>query len=128
MTTTLVDRLRQQGTDCDWNGVDGGAQLDPLLHEAADEIKRLSAEVERLRKDADMLRVSNDKLVHDLDRAAENAARYQWLRDNKQWSVSYRIKPRNGIIEWRMRNDGEYWGSWWPTHEQAVDHARKEQR
>lgn len=22
----LVERLRERGTDCDWNGVDGGAQ------------------------------------------------------------------------------------------------------
>ena len=49
------------------------------------------------------------------------AARYRWLRDNPLWSVGYREK--RGKREWRMRQEGEYWGEWWPTHEQAVDHA-----
>lgn len=52
-----------------------------------------------------------------------DAERYRWLRDNPLWSVGYRIKPRSGMKEWRMLDEGDYWGSWWPTHEQAVDHA-----
>lgn len=50
----LVRRLRERGTDCDWNGVDGGIQRDELIHEAADEI-------ERLRKDAERYRWLRDK-------------------------------------------------------------------
>ena len=59
--------------------------------------------------------------------AARNAERYRWLRNNPLWSVGYRVKPRSGMREWRMRDEGDYWGPWWPTHEQAVDHAIKAQ-
>lgn len=52
-----------------------------------------------------------------------DAERYRWLRDHPLCSVGYRFKPRTGKTEWRMRKEGEYWGQWWPTHEQAVDHA-----
>jgi len=59
----------------------------------------------------------------------QDAERYRWLRDHPMWSVGYRIKPRSGMKEWRMRDDdGDYWGNWWPTHEQAVDHAMAAQK
>lgn len=55
------------------------------------------------------------------------AARYDWLRDHPLWRVDYRIRPGKSK-EWRMRDDeGDWWGNWWPTHEQAVDHWIKEQ-
>ncbi len=54
---------------------------------------------------------------------AKDAERYRWLREHPLCSVGYRFKPRTGKTEWRMRKEGEYWGHWWPTHEQAVDHA-----
>ena len=62
--------------------------------------------------------------AHQLRQAIKeikDAARYRWLRDNPTWSVGYRLKQ--GKREWRMRQEGEFWGQWWPTHEQAVDHA-----
>jgi hypothetical protein len=73
-----------------------------LCAEAADEIASLRAQLEAAQADAE---------------------RYRWLRDNPRWSVAYRIKPRTNSTEWRMRDEGEWWGEWWPTHEQAVDHA-----
>ena len=55
-----------------------------------------------------------------------DAERYHWLRDNRSWQVLHRIRPGNSI-EYRMREDGDWWGSWWPTHEQAIDAARASQ-
>lgn len=81
------------------DSVVGGA----LCNRAAAELRRQHAEIERLRADAE---------------------RYQWLRDHPLWSVGYRVKPRSDIKEWRMRDEDEYWGQWWPTHEQAIDAAR----
>ena len=77
------------------------------------------------------LRVCNcasARLAQATDEAlCKDAARYRWLRNNPLWSVGYRVKPRSGMRAWRMRDDGDYWGPWWPTHEQAVDHAIKAQ-
>lgn len=56
----------------------------------------------------------------------QDAERYRWLRDNQNWQVLYRIRPGKSI-EYRMREDGDWWGSWWPTHEQATDAARASQ-
>jgi hypothetical protein len=61
------------------------------------------------------------RLLDEVERLRADAERYRWLRDNPLWSVGYRLK--RGKREWRMRDEGEYWGEWWPTHEQAVDHA-----
>jgi hypothetical protein len=63
--------------------------------------------------------------MDDARRLRKDAERYRWLRDNPRWAVGYRTRPRTGAKEWRMFDDGEYWGSWWPTHEQAIDHAMK---
>ena len=57
----------------------------------------------------------------EIEALRKAAKRYHWMRDNPLWSVGYREK--RGKREWRMRQEGEYWGEWWPTHEQAVDHA-----
>lgn len=72
-------------------------------YKADDELTRLRAEVEAYKADAE---------------------RYQWMRDHPLWSVGYRVKPRSVTKEWRMRDEGDYWGQWWPTHEQAIDAAR----
>ena len=53
----------------------------------------------------------------------KDAERYRWMRDRPGWVVAYRIKPKTAIKEWRMLQEGDWWGNWWPTHEQAVDHA-----
>ena len=58
--------------------------------------------------------------------APVDAERYRWLRDNQNWQVLHRIRPGKSI-EYRMREDGDWWGSWWPTHEQATDAARASQ-
>mgnify|MGYP003604668826 CR=1 FL=1 len=52
----------------------------------------------------------------------QDAERYRWLRDHRGWQVLHRIRPGKSI-EYRMRDDGDWWGSWWPTHEQAIDAA-----
>ena len=57
----------------------------------------------------------------------QDAERYHWLRDNRSWQVLHRIRPGKSI-EYRMRDDGDWWGSWWPTHEQAIDAARAAQK
>ena len=56
----------------------------------------------------------------------QDAERYCWLRDNRSWQVLHRIRPGKSI-EYRMREDGDWWGSWWPTYEQAIDAARASQ-
>ena len=56
----------------------------------------------------------------------QDAERYRWLRDNQNWQVLHRIQPGKSM-EYRMREDGDWWGSWWPTHEQATDAARASQ-
>ena len=56
----------------------------------------------------------------------QDAERYRWLRDNQNWQVLHRIRPGKSI-EYRMREDGDWWGSWWPTQEQAIDAARASQ-
>jgi hypothetical protein len=64
-----------------------------------------------------------DELDAILPQNEQDAERYRWLMANPAWSVSYRIKPGKSK-EYRMRDDeGDLWGNWWPTHEQAVDHA-----
>ena len=40
----------------------------------------------------------------------EDAERYRWLRDNQNWQVLHRIRPGKSI-EYRMREDGDWWGS-----------------
>ena len=80
------------------------------------QIQKLQADLAQVQAYAAAL---NARCVAD----APDAERYRWLRDNPLWSVGYRVKPRTGFKEWRMRDEGDYWGNWWPTHEQAVDHA-----
>ncbi len=98
----LIGRLRAAKPQ--WYSSPGKPAREMVLIRAADR-DAVCAEVEALRKDVE---------------------RYRWLRDHPLWSVSYRIRPRSGTKEWRMRVEGEYWGQWWPTHEQAIDAAMKE--
>lgn len=94
----------------------------------------LEAEVEALRQANEAFSQRqewwNDRMCAlEAEREAlrADALRYRWLRDHPSWSVSYRIRPGKSK-EWRMRDDeGDLWGNWWPTHEQAVDHWIKEQ-
>ena len=59
---------------------------------------------------------------------AQDAQRYRWLRDHRGWQVLHRIRPGKSI-EYRMQDqDGEWWGHWWPTLEQAIDAARAAQK
>ena len=61
------------------------------------------------------------------DAQAQDAQRYRWLRDNKGWQVFPRTRSEKSI-EYRMQDqDGEWWGHWWPTLEQAIDAARAAQ-
>ena len=55
-----------------------------------------------------------------------DAERYQWLRNNRNWHVTYRIRPGKAI-EYAMVDECDRWGPWWPTHEQAIDAARAAQ-
>jgi hypothetical protein len=84
-------------------------EQDQLMALAADELRRQHAEIQRLRADSE---------------------RFHWLMRNPTWSVSYRIKrDKSGPYkEFRMREEGDYWGQWWPTQEQAIDAAMKEQK
>jgi hypothetical protein len=79
-------------------------------------ILALLDELEDSHKAYELLFKENAELRKDADR-------YRWLRDNRTWSLTYRIKPGKSI-EYRMLDNGDWWGSWWPTHEQAIDHAR----
>ena len=59
---------------------------------------------------------------------AQDAQRYRWLRDHRGWQVLHRIRPGKSI-KYRMQDqDGEWWGHWWPTLEQAIDAARAAQK
>ena len=101
MTTTNTEALAAR-LESGWCPIESPTDME----RAAAELRRLSAvEAER-----DALRA--------------DAERYRWLKTHPLWSVGYRIKPGKAK-EWRMREEGEYWGQWWPTHEQAVDHAMK---
>lgn len=124
---------------------DAQAFFDAESREAAKWYRDRSADVERLRAELASEQASamlHAGLLREVaiamglnpgdDRSAlpalvsalrKGSERYRWLRDHPLWSVGYRIKPRSTHKEWRMRNEGDYWGPWWPTHEQAVDHA-----
>lgn len=54
----------------------------------------------------------------------EQAAMFRWLIGNLgRWSVARRGKAGKAP-EYRMRDDdGDYWGEWWPTPEQAIRKA-----
>lgn len=67
------------------------------------------------------------KISEPVQPVAQDAERYRWLRDHRGWQVLHRIRPGKSI-EYRMRDDGDWWGSWWPTHEQAIDAARAAQK
>ena len=77
--------------------------------ELIDEIDSLRTQLAAAQAEAEALR--------------KDAERYRWMRDRPGWVVAYRIKPKTAIKEWRMLQEGDWWGNWWPTHEQAVDHA-----
>jgi len=53
----------------------------------------------------------------------KDAERYRWLRDNPLWRVTYRICPNRPKTFRMIDDEGDLWGQWWPTHEQAVDAA-----
>jgi hypothetical protein len=72
------------------------------------------------RDDIDKLKKSAAEQQAD----AKDAARYRWLANHPQWIASYRERRLSGK-EWRMRCEGDWWGVWWPTHQQAVDAAMK---
>jgi hypothetical protein len=61
----IVERLREQGTDCDWNGVDGGIQRDSLLHEAADEIESLRTQLADATRKLEEARKAVKAMVED---------------------------------------------------------------
>jgi hypothetical protein len=55
-----------------------------------------------------------------------DAARYRWLRDHPDFIVVYRqVGSDPGTREWLMCHAGYAFGSWWPTHAQAVDYAMR---
>jgi hypothetical protein len=64
-----------------------------------------------------------------MSRAAEavaDAARYRWLRDHPDFIVVYRqVGSDPGTRQWLMCHAGYAFGSWWPTHAQAVDYAMR---
>ena len=62
-------------------------------------------------------------LREQFERMAKDAARYRWLRDNPLWRVTYRICPNRPKAFRMIDDEGDHWGQWWPTHEQAIDAA-----
>lgn len=55
-----------------------------------------------------------------------DAARAKWHREHPLWRVLRRQKP-DRPIQYRLQDDeGMWWGSWWPTHEQTIDAAIKQ--
>ena len=77
-------------------------------------------------KDINTMLVPRAALATPTQVVQQDAERYCWLRDNRSWQVLHRIRPGKSI-EYRMREDGDWWGSWWPTYEQAIDAARASQ-
>lgn len=69
------------------------------------------------------MRAMAEKALREFEALRADADRYRWLKANMLWRVTYRIRPGKSK-EFRMLDDeGDRWGNWWPTHEQAVDHA-----
>lgn len=81
--------------------------------------------IRNLRQDAERLRVSNDRLVHDLDRAAEDAQRYRWLRDVACTDGAPVGSPTCAIGSWSGNKLRACFGA---GLDAAIDAAMKEQQ
>jgi HEAT repeat protein len=100
-----------------------GIPLDEGRAHMPEVAKALQQQNEALLKDIDYFRRVMIQAGEQQDALRADAERLQWLLDHPLWSVSYRIRPGKAK-EYRMREEGEYWGQWWPTGRQAIDKAR----
>jgi hypothetical protein len=98
-----------------------------LREELAGEQARANLHADLGRRTAEALGLTDEEGRAHMPEVAgkmrADAERLQWLLDHPLWSVSYRIRPGKAK-EYRMREEGEYWGQWWPTGRQAIDKAR----
>ncbi len=103
------------------------AEVKRLREELAASEARADMHADLGRRTAEALGLTPEEGRSHMPELAEalraDAGRLQWLLDHPLWSVSYRIRPGKAK-EYRMREEGEYWGQWWPTGRQAIDKAR----
>lgn len=119
------------------------SKLADAAGDAADELRRLAA-VEAHSDDlenviqslGDQIDAKTDQIIKlmreleafgaKLNSVEADAERYRWLSERPTWTVAYKVKlapDGSRYRAWRMLDEGERWGQWWPTHAEAVDAA-----